>query len=542
MALEAKEAWKRLEHLKSKRQTYDSHCQEIGDYFIPNKNTILRTTVQDGEKRQLHIYDSTGINSNKLLAGALHGMLTNPSSYWFEYTTGIPELDKDDDVRIWLQKITHITHEVMNNSNFQTEIHELYLDEGSFGTGVMSIERDKETVVRFNARHIKDCWIEENNKGQIDTLYRVFKWKPRQVMAQWPKSPAFVKEKMEKCPEEELELLQVVSPNPDYDPALKLSIVGKKYISCVYIKDGSADSFTLEEEGFRTYPFVVPRWTKGTGEVYGRSPAMECLSDVKMLNEMMKETIRAQQKATNPPMLVPDDGIVGSLKLTPGGINYFRAGNGDFIKPLQSGADLVLSHEMIDDVRKRIRDCFYIDQLQLQEGPQMTATEVLQRTEEKIRLLGPILGRQHSELLRPLIERVYEIMDDAGLVPKPPQVLSGRKIDVKYRSMLAKAQLATEANNITRVFQAASAFIQIDPTSADIINSEEGVRYIANLYGLPQELLRTKEEVEGIRQARDEANQAHLAQQQEESQANQVAKVAPAVKLAVDAQQQKRKA
>lgn len=535
MAIDPKQAYVRLEALKADRHTYDQHCQELADYCLPAKNVITREPVP-GEKRLLHIYDSIGIHSVKLLSGALHGMLTNPSAYWFQYTTGIPELDRNDNVRRYLQKITHITHEVMNNSNFQTEIHELYMDELTFGTGIMSVEEDEESVVRFSARHIKDCWLDENSKGKVDTVFREYRWKPRQIMEEFgDKVPKFVLDKAKTAPEEKMCLMELTCPNMEYDKGKKLSVKGKKFITCTYIKNGSSEHTLLEEKGFNTFPFVTPRWTKGTGEVNGRSPAMEALADIKMVNEMMKETIRAQQKATNPPLLVPDDGIVGSLRQTPGGISYYRAGNGDFIKPLLSGVDLLLSEQMIEGVRNRIRSCFYVDQLKLQEGPQMTATEVMQRTEENNRLMGPVLGRQHSELLRPLIDRVFEIGERRGIYPPAPIELKNHaKIDVKYRSMLAKAQLATEANNMSRAFQAAAPFIGLDQAASDVINADEGVRYIANLYDIPQDLIRDEEEIEALREARDEANRAALEAKQQDAAAEQIGKMTPAVKAVAE--------
>lgn len=539
-APDPKEAYKRLEALKSDRSTYDQHCQELADYFLPSKNAITREPTP-GEKRTLHIYDSIGIHSVKLLSGALHGMLTNPAATFFEYTTGIPELDNDDEVRKWLQRITKITHEIMNGSNYQTEIHELYLDELTFGTGIMSIEEDEETVIRFSSRHIKDCWLDENNRGAVDTIFREYRWKPRQILAEFgDKCPSFIEDKAKNAPEEKICLMELTLPNGEYDKAKKLDIKGKKFISCTYVKNGMSDMTLLEEKGFNTFPFITPRWTKGTGEVNGRSPAMECLSDVKMINEMMKETIRAQQKATNPPMLIPDDGIIGSLRLTPGGLNYFRSGQGDFIKPLQTDINLLLSEQMMEGVRNRIRACFYVDQLKLQDGPQMTATEVMQRTEENNRLMGPVLGRQQSENLKPTVERVFEIADRRGLIPPAPAILKerlpGGKLGVKYRSMLAKAQLATEANNITRVFQAASPFIQLDPQAADVVNADEGVRYIANLYGLPQELQRDRQSVDELRQARDEANQAAIQAKQEQAGSEQLRNAAPAIKMMAEAE------
>lgn len=546
MGISAKDAYKRLAALKQKRQNYDAHWQELSDYFLPSKNTITRV-ITPGTKRELHLYDSSGVHAAELLAGALHSMLTNPSSYWFEYSSGIPALDKEDDVRKYLQDCTHITHEILNGSNFQTEIHELYIDQNVFGTAVMSIEEDDETVVRFMSRHIRDCWMSENNKGFVDTLYYAFKWNPRTILQEFgDKCPVWLEENNEKQPEEELELLQVVSPNNEYAPSKKLDATKKKYSSQTFIKKAGSggelgapgqsvdgdEEITLEEKGFDTFPYITPRWAKASGEQYGYSPAMKSLCDVKMINEMMKEHIRAQQKANNPPLLAPDDGIVGHPRLTPGGITYFRSGQGDQIRPLESGQNLKSGQETMDEVRKRIRDNFYIDQLQLQEGPQMTATEVMQRTEEKIRLLGPLLGRQHSEVLKPLIERLFDIMLKKRLLPTPPAILKGRSIKVKYRSMLAKAQLQSEAQNYQRFFQGAMPFIQVDPKCAQVVDCAVGVRGMAELYGLPQELIRTKEAIAKIQQAQDQANKAMLQQQQQNEGVDQVAKLAPAAKMA----------
>jgi hypothetical protein len=531
--LEAKEAYKRLEALKTKRTLWDSHWQEIGDYFHPNKNNVT-SQVTPGEKKVLQIYDSTGIKAVDDLAGALHGMLTNPSSYWFEFTTGVPELDRDDDVRRWLQRSAHVCHEVMNGSNFQTEIHEFYLDLCSFGTASMFIERDQEDIVRFSTKHIKDCWVEENNKGKIDTVYYVFKWKPRQILQEFgeKKVPKFIMEKNEKCPEEEIELLQVVMPNVSYSKMKKLSIQGKKFVSCTYIRNGGSDHTTLEEAGFNNLPFAIARWSKASGEVYGRSPAMICLAEVKMLQEMKKQAIRAQQLSNFPPMLVPDDSVIGSLRMTPSGITRFRNGTGDFIKPLTVGGNLVITREMINDVRDQIKEVCYREQLALRQGPQMTATETIQRTDEQNRNLGPLLGRQHSESLKPTIERVYEIVDERQMIPVPPKVLSGRKISMKYRSMIAKAQLANELANLARAVQGAAPFFQLDPQAAKVIDAQEGVRYVANITGLPVELIRNKAQIEAMLQAEAEAQQEAIEAARAQQGVDQVAALAPAAKVA----------
>lgn len=527
--LEAKDAYKRLEALKSKRSTLDSHWQEIGDYFHPNKNNITREGVM-GEKKTLHIYDSTGIKANDNLASALHGMLTNPSSYWFEFTTGITALDQDDVVRKWLQDAAHVCHEIMNGSNFQTEIHEFYLDLCSFGTAAMFIESDDEDIVRFSTKHIRDCWVEENNKGKIDTVFFCFKWKPRQIIQEFgDKAPKFVIDKDKSAPEEDIELLQVVEPNRKYSKGKKLSVEGKKFLSCTYVKEQN-EQVKLEEKGFNNLPFAIARFSKASGEVYGRSPAMTCLADVKMLQEMMKQTIRAQQLSNYPPMLVPDDGIIGSLLFTPSGITHYRSGQGDFIKPITMGTNLLLSKEILQDVRDRIKEVYYSDQLILRQGPQMTATETIQRTDEQNRHLGPLMGRQHPESLKPTVERVYEIANDNMMIPKPPAILSNRKISMKYRSMIAKAQLANEIQNLQRAIQGASPFIQLDVHAGKVINAQEGVRYVARTLGLPVELTRNKDEVEAMIDAEMEAQAEAVQAAKEQQGVEQVGTLAPAMK------------
>jgi len=178
---------------------------------------------------------------------------------------------------------------------------------------------------------------------------------------------------------------------------------------------------------------------------------------------------------------------------------------------------------------ERIRRAFFVDQLRLTEGPQMTATEVLQRTEDQMRLLAPVMGRQQSELLRPLVSRTFEIMMRRELLLPAPEELEGRQIDIQYSSLIAKAQRVQEAQSITRTLEQAAAFIQLDPTVVDNLDGDQAILTIARVHGLPQEIIRNKDEVEGIRQARQEAQQQAAEQQQQAQQAETVSKVGPAV-------------
>jgi hypothetical protein len=172
--LDAKKITEEVGRLKGERANFETVWQEVGHWLLPRKNDIQQVSTP-GEAKYNNILDSTGMNSLELLAGALHGMLTNPSGYFFNLTTGKPELDELDEVRLWIQKTVRAMHYRLNNSNFQTEVQELYLDLCGFGMGIMSMEEDEEEVVRFNSRAIQECYVKENSKKRIDCLYRCYR-------------------------------------------------------------------------------------------------------------------------------------------------------------------------------------------------------------------------------------------------------------------------------------------------------------------------------------------------------------------------------
>ncbi len=513
----------KMEFLKGDRTTWESHWQEVSDYFQPNKNTVTNKK-SPGQKRSVTVLDSTGIQSNELLAGALHGLLTNPNALWHEYTTGDVDLDREDDVREFLQYCARQTHNALNNSNFQTEIHETYLDICSFGTNALLIEEDDVTDVRFSARFIGEYCVVENHLGFIDQIYREWKWPAAKIAAEFGVDvlPKKLKDDLEKGSETLHCVIQAVYPRILVD---QKSQNANRYISQYVLPDENVE---LREAGFREFPYVVPRWTKATGETYGRSPAMTALPEMKTLNIMTETMIQAAQKVVDPPMQMEDDGVILPIITRPGGLNFRRPGS-EPIAPLFNYAQVDFGYEALAERRKRVREAFYIDQLRLQQGgPQMTATEVLQRTEEQMRLLGPMLGRQQSELLRPLIDRVFAILVRKGKLDmrKMPAILAGRKLDVRYSSLIAKAQRLNEGQNLMRVMEALIPIINVDAKAADNLNGDAAFRVVNETFGGPQEIVRNKKDVDQIRQARAQAQQAQMQAEQQAQEAQQAPEAA----------------
>jgi len=520
---------KLFERAKNLRMNWTTYWQDIAKYVQPMKNNPYGYRAK-GEKRGDELLDATGIHSNELLASALHSMLTNPSVPWFGITTGDESLDNNDEARMWLSDSTRVMHNVLNNSNFQTEIHELYLDQGSFGTGAIFAEEDDTDVVRFQSRSIFELFALENSKGVIDHIFREFKFNYYQLCDKFGEAwmTEELKREMESDKfEKEYTVVHVIMPRKE----------GKKWDLAKTASDFEIGSYyilqdkriLLEEGGFPEMPFAVPRWTKIAGEIYGRSPAMKALPEIKMLNKMMEVTIKAAQLQIAPPLAVPDDGFILPVKMQPFGITYYRSGSQDEIKPLFQNIRLDLSREMIEGTRGKIQQAFFIDQLQLRQGPQMTATEVMQRTEEQLRLLGPILGRQHNELLKPLIERVFAVCQRRKLFKPLPEILSKKKIDFIYSSQIAKVQRTAEISNINKVIASISPIVQAQPEVLDYFNGDEMVRYASNAFMLPANLIRKQSDVESLRQARQQAQQQQAQEKQQMQQAELVNKMSPAM-------------
>lgn len=271
-------------------------------------------------------------------------------------------------------------------------------------------------------------------------------------------------------------------------------------------------AYVLEEEklvlslgGFNEFPYMVPRWTKTAGEVYGRSPAMTAMPDIKMVNEMSKTVIKAAQKATDPPLLVPDDGFMLPLRTIPGGLNYYRSGTQDTVKPLVEGIRPDIGLEFIDSRRQHILKTFHVDWMQMREGPSMTATEVLQRQEERMRLMGPMVGRLQFELLGPMIDRVFNILARRKMLPQPPQDVEGRTLRIDYVSPVARAQKTQQLFNFTRLLESIVPLANVKPDVFDNIDADGTVRWAAKLLDVPTATLTKEDDVKASRE--DRANQ-----------------------------------
>ena len=256
---------------------------------------------------------------------------------------------------------------------------------------------------------------------------------------------------------------------------------------------------------------------------------MIALPDIKMLNRMAETTIKAAQKMVDPPLLVPDDSFVLPVRTQPGGLNYYRSGSRDRIEPLNIGANTPVGINLEEQRRGAIRQAYYVDQFLMQQDVRMTATEVMQRNEEKMRLLAPVLGRMQSEMLQPLITRCFNILLRKKMLPVPPESLQGQTIDIEYVSPLARSQRTGEIQAILRSLEIIAPLGQSMPVM-DYIDSDKLVQHITDILGVPKKVLRSGQEVEQIRAEKAQAMQEQAEIQQAQQLAEAGGKAAPLLK------------
>lgn len=488
----------RFNGLEETRQPWVHSWQELTEYMLPRKNsfTVPGTGgLSRGQVNDERIFDSTPMHALELLASSLGGLLTNPAMPWFDIRTRDAATGESQEVRTFLEQARENITGLFNAEStcFQTNVHELYLDVALLGTAVMYVEADPQTVVRFSTRPLGEVYVSESARGMVDTVYRRYEIPARQALQEWGGHCSDeVRRKGEDKPDERVTILHAVFPRTDRDP-FAIGAANFPYGS-IYME--TATEHILEDSGYLEMPYLVPRWAKAAGETYGRGPGQTALSDTRVLNAMARTALMAAEKMSDPPLMVPDDGFLGPVRSGPGGLSYYRAGSGDRIEPLPVNVDLVATENMMQQRRESIRRIFMGDQL-APEGPAVTATEAIIRQSDKMRVLGPVLGRLQTEFLSPLIKRVFNIMLRAGVLPPFPEGLAPDDIEVRYTSPVTRAQKQYEAQCLPQVMQHLAPLVGESDAFGimDNFDTDRVARHVADLFGAPADYIRPEQAV-----------------------------------------------
>ncbi len=514
----AEEIIKRVNKLDGERNNYATFWQDVAKLVIPRK-AFITVDKTPGQKYPYDVYDSTAMQANIVLAAGLHSYLTNPNSRWFSLRLEDEALADNAEVKVWLSDTENRMYNYLNSSNFNQQIHELYLDLGVFGVGCMYEEEDEAEGIRFYSRDIGEIYLSENDKEKIDTVYRKFKMSARQAFEKWGEAAGeVVKNFMEKKePDRQVEFIHCVEPR--YERDVNKDDAPNMPFASTYIE--VSKRHLIAQSGYREFPYFTPRFNKNSGEVYGSSPAMVLYPDIKMLNEMVKVLIRSAQKQVDPPLVLPHDGFLLPIKYGPAALNFRLKGTADDkIEPLATGANISIGLEIISQWQIIVKKGYFVDLFLLLADParkDMTATEVMQRVEEKMLILAPVLGRLMNEFLDPLINRTFNIMMRSDKLLPPPAIIQNSSYKIEYISPLARAQKLDQMKSINSFLALVGQIAVVKPDVMDNVNEDEVVKDIQQLYGVNPKYIRDEADVKAIRDARAQA----ITQQQQLATAQQ---------------------
>lgn len=524
--MEPRKIKQRYEALKSERKTLEQTLQQIEQLVVPFRGKFFREQTSEHEVswRQVQLYDTTAIQACDMLASSMQGSLTSPAYKWFGLRFNKDKLNAMVDPMIWLESAEEKIFYALQESNFNIEASEFYIDLCSFGTSIIAEEEINEEAagwygIDFQTIPMRDCFFEPDHKGRVLRFYRRLQWTPLQIVDKFGRenTPDDILEKLDaRAVNEKIEIIFCIFERSNYRTADVSGVLAplKRPFGYRYVLHRDATQLG-KEGGYYEMPSFIARWRKVSGSQWGHSPAHICLADVLNINELVEATLEAAGKAVDPPNLTTNRGLLTDLDLGRGGLTVLR-NIGDLV-PYDGKARFDVADSVYELFQRSIRQTFRVDQLQLKESPAMTATEVQARYEIMQRLLGPTLGRLQNDFLDPVISRTFNILLRSGELGEIPDVVREEQgqLKVEYTGPLPRAQRMDTVNSMTNWMMGLGQLSELFPELRDLPNVDEYGRMSARLMSVPALAVNSRETVEALREQRAEQQQQMIESAQE---------------------------
>jgi len=470
---------------KDRRRIWEAHWRECYEFALPLRSDMTGNGAKTGDK----LFDGTAPDAVDQLAASMLSNLTPPWARWVGLMVGTDVGDEErSDLAPKLEKVSTILQSHFDRSNFTTEIHQCFLDLVTAGTACLMLEESPlgdPSAFRFTAVPLFDVVFEGDAGGRLDGTLRRMELTRRELKQRYRDAPdlgADTQSVLGDGEEARIGVIEAVFPDDK----------GYRYMAVVEPAPGIVnDAEVLAEGHFDKSPFINFRWLKAPGEIYGRSPVMKALPDIKTTNKVVELVLKNASISVTGIWQADDDGVLNpaNIKLVPGAIIPKAVGSKG-LTPLPAPGRFDVSGLVLESLRARIRSSLLVDKLGQVNAPRMSATEVLERSAEMARILGATYGRLQSELLTPLIDRGLAILRRRGEIPHLS--LDGGTIDVDYKSPLAKRQTQEDLGAAIGWFQAVQ---MLGHGSENIVNAPKAARWLAKSFGVPEELLYSEEEI-----------------------------------------------
>jgi Bacteriophage head to tail connecting protein len=504
----------RKQALWNERSSWDSHWRDIATYQMPRAGRFISTDVNKGGKQQQSIYDNTAIFAHRTLAAGMMSGMTSPARPWFRLGLSDKDLMEYAPVRDWLFQVADTMRAIFAQSNTYNTLHQCYEELGAFGTWADFVQPDFENVIHHYPMTVGEYALSTNDKGIVDTVCRQLQMTVGQLVKQFGKDKCSIAVQNlfdRGTLDSWVPVIHMVQPRADRDSS-KQDAKNMPFSSCYFEQNGDSEQY-LGEGGYKRFPALCPRWVVTGNDIYGRSPGMDCLGDVKQLQHEQLRKGQAIDYQVNPPLQVPSQYKDQARNRLPGGVMFVdQTGPGGGIRSAYD-VNLRLDYLLADiqDTRDRIRGAYYADLFLMMANDRRsgtTATEIAERHEEKLLMLGPVLERLHNELLSPLIDITFERMSDAGILPEAPPELQGQDLNIEFVSTLAQAQRAVAAAGSDRLLGTVNTLVQVWPEVRHKIDAMQVIDDYASLFGVNPKMVRPDEVAQEMAAAEAQAAQA----------------------------------
>lgn len=481
--LKAARLMQRYDNAKKQRSNWHNLWEECYDFALPQRGGFT-FDLTEGRARTNNVFDGTAMDAADQLAASLLGNLTPIWSQWFGLKPG-PDLtpSEADALSPILEKAAKTIQAHFDRSNFAVEIHQCYLDLVVGGTASLSFEEaeiGEFSAFKFNAIPLKNIVLEEGASGYLDGSFRQLSLTLDQLTARYPYAeiPARILKNAAADPQSKIKILECVLPN-------NLTF---EYVALLI--DQGNDPVILDTGKFENAPIINFRWLKSPGEIYGRSPVMKVLPDIKTANKVVELILKNASIAVTGIWQADDDGVLNpsNIELTPGSI-IPKATGSKGLQPLEMPGRFDVSQLILESLQSRIRHAMLTDKLGPLTGARMTATEVIERSAEVSLLLGATYGRLQTELLTPLIKRAFGILVRRGEVPDI--ALDGRLVSVDYRSPLARSQ---GQRNVQNTISWLNTVLSMGAQAAQNIDLAAATRFLGEALAVPSDIMKTQKQ------------------------------------------------
>lgn len=534
-----------LEQMRHERESWRPQWSDLAKFIEPTRSRFWLDESNRGDRRNYAIVDSTATRAARTLASGMMSGVTNPARPWFRLTTPDPELSDRQTVKDWLYEVTERMNTVIARANAYDAMQVVYGDLGTFATGSMIVEEDEEFVIRCQSFPIGSYFIADDQYGRVRYFAREFQLSVSQVVemfgAENPGLTIGTKSLYENNTlRERVSLCHLIKPNPDYDPARRDG-KAKAFISYYWEKGSAGDVAAdrtrgfLRVSGYEEFPVLAPRWAVTGEDSYGTNcPGMICLGDVRQLQLGEKRKMQAVDKKISPPMQAPAGLRNQQMNFAAGGVSWNPMPTQP-ITPVYAVDFALQEFEFIQNqCRQRIDETYYADLFLLIARDDAlqprTATEILERREEKFIALGPVLQRLNRDFLNPFIDRVFNVMARRGFIPEPPEELAGVDLRVEFISIMAQAQKLAGVGGVERYMRQVveTAAATRNPAILDVVNFEEGFPEYGEMLGIPPTFTRSYDEIIALRDARAEAETRMRAAEEAKVEAEALQKMSQA--------------